>query len=142
MINKAYPYPQPSKLRLMFGVFAACGLLLVGCVEDDTFGTSSGTNISSVTRTSFTPRPTQSTGCPSACLNVDIATTRGIPPACQSACPEVQTSTQCLAAGGAYDSYVKNGRAGADAATQAQLYNQYARQAMLTRQVVERIGCR
>ncbi|QBX34941.1 hypothetical protein E4191_09615 [Paracoccus liaowanqingii] len=119
------------------GIAALLSVALVaGCIEDDL-----DTDFEDNSPTSFTPLLPQTTECPSACLNIDVTTTRGIPPACASQCPNVQTSTQCLAAGGAYNVYVQNGRAGADAGTLAQLYSQYRAQAGLTLDVVRRLGC-
>jgi len=134
------------KPRTLVMAATLCTTLLAGCLDDDTFdtgSTSAGSGGSTTTTaSSFSPSPQVRTDCPSACLNVDVATTRGIPSSCLAVCPEVQTASQCVAAGGAYDVYVKNGRAGADAGTLSQLYTQYQQQASLTRQVVDQIGCR
>jgi hypothetical protein len=119
-----------------------CLVFLVGCFDDFVDDGGSDSGLTPTKPQSFSPRPQVSTGCPTACVvNIDISTTRGIPPACQRACPNVQTSSQCVAAGGAYDVYLKNGRAGADAGTLAQLYSQYQAQAQLANQVVSRLGC-
>ena len=128
---------KTSKPRLMIVAATFGAALVAGCIDDDSFSSSSGGS------TSFTPRAPVSTGsCPNACVsNIDISVVRGIPAACQAACPEVQTASHCVAAGGAYDNYVKNGRAGADAGTLAQLDTQYSQTAGLARQVASQIGC-
>ena len=135
-------FGRPIKTPRAVGIVAFVSVvLLAGCIEDFLDeGGSTGSGPTTTTTTNF-PLPQLQTNCPSACLDVDVTTTRGIPPACQSACPNVQTSTQCLAAGGAYNVYIQNGRAGADAGTLTQLYSQYRAQAGLTLDVVNRIGC-
>jgi hypothetical protein len=134
-----------NKQRVSIVAATLCAALLAGCIGEDLAGTGSSSGGSSSgassAAASFSPRSPQVTNCPSACLNVDVTTTRGIPASCTAACPEVQTASQCVAAGGAYDVYLRNGRAGADAGTLAQLYTQYSQQASLANQVVSRIGC-
>lgn len=117
---------------------AACVMALTGCIED-------GLDIEDDTTTSlggsFFPQSRVATGCPSSCTNIDLNTATSIPSSCQAACPNTQTASQCVAAGAAYDLYVKNGEQGASAADVATLYSQYQEQAQLTREFYSTFGC-
>ncbi len=135
-----------SYRAVAISVAAISVVLLASCSEeelDSLFGTSesSSSGSSSVSSSSFSPqRAVSISGCPSACLNIDISVP-GIPSACSNACPETQAAAQCVAAGAAYDSYVKNGFAGATSAQLTQLYSQYQQQVSLTRAFLQRVDC-
>lgn len=143
-----------TKRRMMMVLACTSVFGLSGCYEDllDTeptgsFGSSTGSSSSSsstsLTGSSSFPSLRQiATGCPAACLDVDVATQSGISSSCSRACPETQAAAQCTATGSYIDSYNTNGQAGATSAQLAQLQAQYTQQATLTREFLARAGCR